>query len=66
MEELQEAMEDAQYINAVNDTSPKPTKEWKFLPRDKLLAYIDKAATSKPNSLKLEYICARPLGLYMV
>ena len=66
MEELQDAIEDAQYMNAVHDTSPKPTREWKFLPREKIAEYIDRMANSKPNSVKLENICGRPLGFYMV
>ena len=66
MEELQDAIEDAQYMNAVHDTSPKPTKEWKLLPREKLTEFMDKMSNSKPNSFKLEQICGRPLGLYMV
>ena len=31
MDELQDAIEDAQYVNAMHDDIPKPTKEWKVL-----------------------------------
>ena len=29
MDELQDALEDAQYVNAMHDAAPRPTKEWK-------------------------------------
>jgi hypothetical protein len=30
MEELQDAIEDAQYMNAMHDGIPRPTKGWKW------------------------------------
>lgn len=30
MEELQDAIEDAQYVNAMTDEGPKPSKEWPY------------------------------------
>ena len=30
MEELQDAIEDAQYMNAMHDGRPRPTKKWKW------------------------------------
>ena len=30
MEELQDAIEDAQYMNAMHDGVPRPTKGWKW------------------------------------
>ena len=31
MDELQDAIEDAQYVNAMHDDTPRPTKDWKVL-----------------------------------
>ena len=46
MEELQDAIEDAQYMNALHDVSPKPITEWKILPTEKLHAYIETVSWS--------------------
>ena len=41
MEELQDAIEDALYVNAMHDETPKPTKDWKvkclFIPTSKCI-----------------------------
>ena len=66
MEELQDAIEDAQYMNAVHDTGPKPSKDWKFLSPENLESYIQNTASMKPYAMKLEVICNRPLGFYLV
>ena len=66
MEELQDAIEDAQYINAMNDTSPKPTKEW-CMPTPEVLAnYLERIRACNPEQLTLSYICSTPLGFYLV
>lgn len=66
MEELQDAIEDAQYVNAMHDDSPKPTKEWKFPSPDALNAYMTKISFKEPNRLELNTICEDPLGFYLV
>jgi hypothetical protein len=66
MEELQDAIEDAQYINAMNDDSPKPTKEWKMPSREVLEADIENIRKTAPEQLGLEHMCASSLGFYLV
>ncbi len=66
MEELQDAIEDAQYMNAVHDDNPRPIAEWKTISQDKLHAYIAAVEAKNPNLLTMECICERPLGLYFV
>lgn len=66
MEELQDAIEDAQYMNALHDVNPKPIAEWKIFPIEKLQAYIDNVGKLQPKLVTLEAICARPVGFYLV
>jgi hypothetical protein len=66
MEELQDAIEDAQYMNAMHDGVPKPTKEWKWPAADELQAYLDKIKATNPKALEAEGLCKGILGLYMV
>jgi hypothetical protein len=66
MEELQDAIEDAQYMNAMQDDSPKPTKEWKKIPIEDIQSYLNRKARDSPISLTPEGICSGSLGFYMV
>jgi hypothetical protein len=66
MEELQDAIEDAQYMNAVHDDSPKPSKPWKFKEKAALDAFVDNIRATRPQSMTLEAICASPSGFYLV
>lgn len=66
MEELQDALEDAQYINAVHDSAPKPTQKWNFLPPEQLAAFIEKTTLADPKTLQLKTICEGSLGFFMV
>ena len=40
MEELQDAIEDVQYMNAMHDDTPKPTKEWRKPSTEELQKYM--------------------------
>ena len=66
MEELQDAIEDAQYINAMQDDTPRPTKEWKFPGPDDVNAFMTKIQNTKPVLLRPEGFCGGSLGLFMV
>lgn len=65
MEELQDAIEDAQYMNAMHDGVPRPTKEWVKPSPEKVQAYIEKLQTNHPKELEIESICRGCLGLYL-
>ena len=66
MEELQDAIEDAQYMNAMHDDSPKPTKEWRKPTPEELQKHLNTLQESDPKALTAEGICTGSLGLYMV
>lgn len=65
MEELQDAIEDAQYMNAMHDDVPRPTKDWKYPTAEELNSYYERQRTQSPKSLELEGICEGSLGFYM-
>mmetsp|Transcript_1331 Transcript_1331/g.2158 ORF Transcript_1331/g.2158 Transcript_1331/m.2158 type:complete len:599 (-) Transcript_1331:316-2112(-) len=65
MDDLQDAIEDAQFINAMHDDTPKPTKEWKFPTLEEVDAYVNKLREKNPYLLELEGICSTCLGLYL-
>ena len=67
MEELQDAIEDAQYMNAINDGTPKPTREWKWPSPEELKEYTDKLQQTSPKAFEAEGFCKHGcLGFYMV
>jgi hypothetical protein len=67
MEELQDAIEDAQYMNAIHDDIPKPIKEWVWPTEEELKKYIDKIKAVNPKSFEAEEFCKLgSLGLYTV
>jgi hypothetical protein len=66
MEELQDAIEDAQYMSAMHDEMPRPTKEWKWPGADELQAYLDKLKTVNPKIFTPEGFCKGSLGFYLV
>lgn len=68
MEELQDAIEDVQYLQAVNskDSGPSPTEAWPF-PSEKALEEFNAERLKKDGkSSSLERICSGVLGLYLV
>ena len=66
MEELQDAIEDAQYINAMNDDSPRPTKQWTMPSEEELQSYIERTKACNPDEMTVQHICSTPLGFYLV
>ncbi len=66
MEELQDAIEDAQYINAMLDDIPRPTKDWKKPTNEAIKTYISSLERNYPEKLSLDYICSGSLGFYLV
>ncbi len=65
MEELQDAIEDAQYMSAVNDDIPAPIRTFKYPNVDELKSYIVHSTNSNPCIFYLDVICKNPLGFYM-
>lgn len=68
MEELQDAIEDVQYLQAVNskDSGPSPTEPWPF-PSEKELEEFNAERLQKDGKCcSLERICSSVLGLHLV
>eukprot|EP01038_Epipyxis_sp_PR26KG_P014949 gene14949-20109_t len=65
MEELQDAIEDAQYMHAMSDNSPHPTSEWIWPKQEEIDKYVERIKESHPTALELETICEGSLGLYL-
>lgn len=66
MEELQDAIEDAQYMNAMNDSTPRPTKAWQFPSNAEIADYVNRLMANNPRKLQLEGVCEGSLGFFMV
>ena len=77
MEELQSHVDDAIFVDAVQNTIPSPTKNWKFPLPDEVDKYVNKLSTSSLSTtsltsstsiqpLELEGICSNCLGFYLV
>ena len=66
MEELHDAIEDAQYIQAMLDSTPHPTKKWKELSIDDLTRFKMETLSHNSNALDADIICANSLGFYLV
>ncbi|CBJ26581.1 G protein-coupled receptor kinase G protein-coupled receptor kinase 2 [Ectocarpus siliculosus] len=67
MEELQDAIEDVQYLQAVNskDSGPSPTEAWPFPSEKELEAFNTARLKENGQSFSLERICGGVLGLYL-
>ena len=62
MEELQDAIEDAQYVNAMSDEGPKPSKEWSYPSAPDLAAWVTKKGAA---AFSLTELLKNPMPLYM-
>ena len=65
MEELQDAIEDAQYMDAMVDPVPRPSRDWQWKTQPELENYINKLKQEKPSALDIEVMCQGSLGLYL-
>ena len=63
MEELQDAIEDAQYVNAMSDEGPKPSKEWPYPTKEELGSWKGQKG---PEFFKVETLCEMSMPLYML
>lgn len=68
MEELQDAIEDVQYLQAVNskDSGPSPTEPWPFPSEKELEEFNAERLKTDGKCYALERICSSVLGLYLV
>ena len=66
MEQLQDAIEDAQYMTAMHDDMPRPTKEWQWPTAEELKSFLDQLKAANPKIFEAEGICKGSLGFYLV
>lgn len=66
MDELQSHVDDAIFVDAVQNVIPAPTKNWKFPTTDEVDSFVNKLNTQNPQALELEGICSNCLGFYLV
>jgi len=64
MEELQDAIEDAQYMNAMHDSIPRPTQDWRWPSTEEFKDYLEKVRITAPKSFEAEGLCRGSLGFY--
>ena len=66
MDELQDAIEDAQYMSAMHDNSPRPTASWKIPTEDEYNLFIARLESHNPDALSVERLTTQCLGLYQI
>lgn len=64
MEELQDAIEDAQYMNAMHDEVPRPTKAWRKVTPEELQTYMIKVQETNAQAMEIDQMCTGSLGFY--
>jgi len=62
MDQIQDAMDNLEYVDAVADGIPRPTKDWDWVSTDFLSDHI---CHLNPEELNLENFCRGSLGLYL-
>ena len=63
MEDLQEALEDAQYFNAVQRTQ-NPKQELPIPTQEELDSWKEEQLRCNPRFLEIEVVCRGSLGIY--
>lgn len=66
MDDIDAAVEDAEYVRAMRDNVPQPTKLWDYLNGNDLVEYILNLQKFDSDALTLEVIASQNLGFYQV
>lgn len=66
MDDIDAAVEDAEYVRAMRDGTPQPVKRWDWMSSADLDRYIDKQKAVDPDSVSLTRIVGDSLGFYLV
>jgi hypothetical protein len=64
MDEIDAAVEDAEYVRAMRDGVPQPTKGWDYMSGMELEKYLDKLRMATKDGLSIETIAGTNLGFY--
>ena len=69
MEELQDAIEDAQYVNAISsvEDGPRPVLQWEIPTEEQLASWKEskKKAGGSPAPFEFEWTLSHPLGFFL-
>jgi hypothetical protein len=66
MEELQDAIENAQYMHAMHNQAPQPTADWVWPTPEQLEQYMASVTDKDPSLTEIEGFCKQPLGFHLV
>eukprot|EP00636_Phaeomonas_parva_P000110 CAMPEP_0118879884 /NCGR_PEP_ID=MMETSP1163-20130328/19561_1 /TAXON_ID=124430 /ORGANISM="Phaeomonas parva, Strain CCMP2877" /LENGTH=652 /DNA_ID=CAMNT_0006816131 /DNA_START=254 /DNA_END=2213 /DNA_ORIENTATION=- len=66
MDDLQDAIEDAQYMSAVAEEALKPTKRWTYPAEDQVRRFVHRLEAHNADALGFDAVCAQCLGLYQL
>lgn len=66
MDDIDAAVEDAEYVKAMRDSVPHPTKDWEWMTPPDLAKHIEENMVTNPEAYTLEKIASSVLGLYLV
>jgi beta-adrenergic-receptor kinase len=67
MEELQDAIEDAQYVNAIStqEDGPRPVLAWEIPTEEQLNTWKEKVKRQDPTAYSLEWTLQSAIGLFL-
>lgn len=67
MEELQDAIEDAQYVNAIStqEDGPRPVLAWEIPTEEQLAPWKTKVKAKDPSAYSLEWTLESPIGMFL-
>lgn len=65
METIADALEDAQYLDALYNATIRPLKQVEFPLDAEVEKFMEDLSINNPSELELERICERPLGFYL-
>ena len=66
MDDLQDAIQDAQYIGAMVDPVPRPSRAIALPSDDEARAFAEHLSSTRPDALTLDSVLSEPLGYYLV
>jgi hypothetical protein len=67
MEELQDAIEDAQYVNAIatQEDGPRPVLAWEIPTEEQINSWKEKVLRQEPKAYSLEWTLQSAIGLFL-
>jgi hypothetical protein len=66
MDDIDAAVEDAEYIRAMRIGTPQPTKGWEWLSPAELETYMEELSSKNSPLLLIENVVSNSLGFYLV